>query len=149
MERKQPFWRQKRLDEMSPQEWEALCDGCGKCCLVKLEDEDTGNIHYTDVACKLLDAKLCRCKDYPNRRKRVSDCVTLTPENIGQVKQWMPSSCAYRLLAEGKALPEWHYLECGDPEEVHRAHQSVRGRCVSEGKIAIAALPARIVKWPR
>lgn len=144
-----PFWRGKSLDAMTSEEWEALCDGCGKCCLIKLEDEDSGKIHYTDVACELLDAGKCRCQDYSNRQKRVSDCVTLTPENIGRIKQWMPTSCAYRLLSDGKPLPEWHYLECGDREAVHRAGKSVQGRCVSESKVEIDDLPDRIVKWPR
>jgi len=134
---------------MSSGEWEALCDGCGKCCLVKLEDEDTGKIHYTDVACALLDAEKCRCIDYSNRQKRVSDCVTLTPGNIDRVKQWMPSSCAYRLLADGKPLPQWHYLECGDRQAVHRSGKSVQERCVSEEGIEIDDLPKRIVRWPR
>lgn len=145
----EPYWRRKTLDQMTPQEWEGLCDGCGKCCLVKLEDEDSGKIHYTDVSCALLDAGSCQCTDYPNRQKRVADCVSLTPENIGRVKQWMPSSCAYRLLAEGKALPQWHYLECGDRQAVHGVGKSVQGRCVSEVGIKIDDLPARIVRWPR
>ncbi|MEQ1888442.1 MAG: YcgN family cysteine cluster protein [Alphaproteobacteria bacterium] len=145
----EPFWRRKTLDGMTPEEWEALCDGCGKCCLIKLEDEDTGKIHYTDVACALLDAGACRCQDYANRQKRVPDCVALTPENIGRVKQWMPSSCAYRLLSDGKPLPQWHYLECGDREAVHKAGKSVRSRCVSEIGIEIDDLPGHIVRWPR
>ena len=144
-----PFWRNKPLREMSPEEWEALCDGCGKCCLIKLEDEDTGKIHYTDVACVLLDLGKCRCIDYSNRQKRVSDCVTLTPENIDRVKQWMPSSCAYRLLADGKPLPQWHYLECGDRGAVHRQGKSALGRCVTETGIEIDDLPGHIVRWPR
>ncbi len=145
----EPYWRRKTPAQMTPQEWESLCDGCGKCCLVKLEDEDTGKIHYTDVACALLDIGACQCKDYGNRQKRVSDCVTLTPENIDHVKHWMPSSCAYRLLADGKPLPAWHHLECGDRQAVHHAQKSVRGRCVTEMGIEIDDLPARIVRWPR
>ncbi len=145
----QSFWRHKSLDEMSFEEWEALCDGCGKCCLVKLEDEDTGEIHYTDVACELLNAGKCRCTDYPSRQKRVSNCMTLTPENINDVKHWMPSSCAYRLLADNKPLPQWHYLECGDRQAVHNAGKSVRDRCVSETDIEIDDLPDHIVRWPR
>lgn len=141
----QSFWRHKSLDEMSLEEWEALCDGCGKCCLVKLEDEDTGEIHYTDVACALLDAEKCRCTDYSNRQKRVSNCMTLTPENINDVKHWMPTSCAYRLLADGKPLPQWHYLECGDRQAVHSAGKSVLGRCVNETGIEIDDLPGHIV----
>lgn len=132
---------------MSPDEWEALCDGCAKCCLIKLEDEDTAEIHYTNVACALLDIGKCRCTDYPNRRKRVSDCLTLTPENINQVKSWMPSSCAYRMLAEGKDLPQWHYLVCGDREAVHRAQTSVRACSIPETGVAIDDLPDHIVDW--
>jgi uncharacterized protein len=144
----EPFWRIKSLAEMSPDEWEALCDGCAKCCLVKLEDEDTGRIHYTDVACALLDMGKCKCTDYSNRRERVPDCLGLTPENIDRVKQWMPSSCAYRLLANGKSLPSWHYLECGDRQAVHNLGHSVAGRCVSETGIEIDDLPEHIVFWP-
>lgn len=144
----EPFWRRKKLAEMSGEEWEALCDGCAKCCLIKLEDEDTGKIHYTNVACALLDIGKCRCGDYPNRAKRVSDCLTLTPENIGQVKGWMPSSCAYRLLAEGQELPQWHYLVCGDREAVQRFPLSVRENSIPEAGIAIDDLPDHIVEWP-
>ena len=146
---REPFWRNKSLHAMTAREWEALCDGCGKCCLIKLEDEDTGKIHYTDAACALLDLGLCRCTDYSNRKKRVSDCVTLTPENIGEVKKWLPSSCAYRLLSDGKPLPSWHYLECGDDQAVHREGHSVAGRCTNEAEIDIDDLPRHIVRWPR
>ncbi|HAK62472.1 MAG TPA: YcgN family cysteine cluster protein [Alphaproteobacteria bacterium] len=142
------FWKRKRLSQMTAQEWEALCDGCAKCCLVKLEDEDDGRVHYTNVACALLDAGICRCSDYENRQKRVSDCVILTPENIHRVKEWMPSTCAYRLLAEGRPLPQWHHLVCGDRDAVHHTGISVQGRCVSETGIAIDDLPDYIVGWP-
>jgi len=143
------FWKTKKLRAFSPAEWEALCDGCGKCCLVKLEDEDTGEIHYTDVACSLLDSGLCRCTDYANRKKRVSDCVTLTPENIDRVKDWMPSTCSYRLLAEDKPLPAWHYLVSGNREAVHRLDESVRGRTVPEASVDEDDLPDHIITWPR
>ena len=145
----EPYWQRKSLAQMSSEEWEGLCDGCAKCCLVKLEDEDTGKIHYTDVACALLDANVCRCTDYINRQKKVADCEVLTPENIDRVKHWMPSSCAYRLLADGKPLPQWHYLVCGDRQAVHRSGESVLGRIVSETGIDIDDLPTRIVRWPR
>ncbi|MSP41781.1 MAG: YcgN family cysteine cluster protein [Alphaproteobacteria bacterium] len=145
----QPFWRTKSLDEMTPDEWEALCDGCAKCCLVKLEDEDTGKVHYTDAACALLDLGKCRCTDYSNRQGRVPDCLGLTPENIHRVKYWMPSTCAYRLLADGKSLPRWHYLECGDRQAVHTSGHSVLGRCVTETGIETDDLLGRIVEWPR
>ncbi len=116
---------------MTAGEWESLCDGCGKCCLNKLEFEDTGEIAFTNVACKLLDLHSCRCSDYRNRRKFVPDCVKLSPRNIEKI-QWMPSSCAYRLLSEGKSLFDWHPLISGDPESVHKAGISMRGRAVPE-----------------
>ena len=126
-----PFWRRKRLDEMTVEEWESLCDGCGKCCLHKLEDMDTGEIAYTNVACRLFDQGTCRCRNYPERNRLVPDCVVLSPDNVASL-HWMPSTCAYRLLAEGKELAWWHPLVSGDPDTVHRAGISMRGRCVSE-----------------
>ena len=127
----EPFWRTKSLTQMTRGEWESLCDGCGKCCLHKIEDFLSGEISYTNVACRLLDSGTCRCKDYKNRTKRVHDCVELTPANIAELR-WMPSTCAYRLLAEGKDLPEWHPLITGDPASVERAGHSIRGRVVEE-----------------
>ena len=145
MDDRTPFWKRKRLDQMTAAEWESLCDGCARCCLVKLEDSDTGAIAYTDIACRLLNLGTCRCTDYPNRRKRVPDCVKLDPANIAAF-DWMPSTCAYRLLAEGKDLAWWHPLVSGDPDTVHRAGISVRGRVVSENR---AGDPEdRIVTWP-
>ena len=126
-----PFWQRKALDQMTPQEWESLCDGCGLCCLIRFEDEETGEVIPTRVACKLLDGDLCRCKDYPNRKRYVPDCIKLTPGNIDDL-YWMPKSCAYRRLNEGKPLPRWHPLVTGDPESVHKAGVSVRGRTISE-----------------
>ncbi|MEP9389469.1 YcgN family cysteine cluster protein [Mesorhizobium sp. KR9-304] len=121
------FWKEKTLEEMSAGEWESLCDGCGKCCLSKLEDEDTGEIYFTSVGCQLFNAKTCRCKDYENRQAQVSDCVRLTPENVRTIK-WLPSTCAYRLVAEGRDLYFWHPLISGDKNSVHKAGASVRGR---------------------
>ncbi len=128
---KKPFWKTKTLDQMTRAEWESLCDGCARCCLIKLEDEDTGEIAFTELVCGLLDQGICRCTDYANRSVRMPDCVTLTPDNVTTLS-WMPSSCAYRVLAEGGDLAWWHPLVSGDPETVHRAGISVRGRCISE-----------------
>lgn len=124
------FW-EKPLDTLNRAEWEALCDGCGKCCLHKVEEEETGRIYPTNVACKLLDRTSARCMDYPHRRTHVPDCLRLTPRLLTRI-EWLPQSCAYKLLADGDALPEWHYLICGDRDAVHRAGQSVRGWTVSE-----------------
>lgn len=126
-----PFWETRSLAEMTRVEWESLCDGCGKCCVHKLEDEDTGAIHLTNVACRLLDTQTAQCSNYRNRRAFVPDCVRLTPAKLATIA-WLPDSCAYRLIDEGKPLPRWHHLVCGDREEIHRAGQSVRGRTVSE-----------------
>src|SRR5438034_56007 len=115
-----PFWRRKTLAEMTAAEWESLCDGCGRCCLVKLEEEDSGKIFFTDVGCTLLDGKTCRCRDYPNRTKKVSDCVRLTARNVPNIN-WLPPTCAYRLVDEGKDLAWWHPLVSGSPETVHAA----------------------------
>lgn len=125
------FWETVPLSAMTPEQWEALCDGCGKCCLEKLEDEDTGRIHYTNVACKLLDRDSCRCGDYPNRARIVSNCITLTMAVL-EKPRWLPSTCAYRLLAEKRPLPGWHPLLTGDPGSVEEAGQSVYGRVISE-----------------
>ena len=122
-----PFWRLKSLEEMTDSEWESLCDGCGRCCLNKLEEEGTDRTFYTDVGCRLLDSKTCRCHDYANRLEKVDDCVQLTPQSLKTIT-WLPPSCAYVLLAEGKDLYWWHPLVSGDPETVHAAGVSVRGR---------------------
>ena len=130
-----PFWKNKQLREMSREEWESLCDGCARCCLVKLEDEDTGKIHFTSAACKLLDGRQCRCTDYQNRTARVPDCVELTPENAGELN-WLPKTCAYRLLAEGRDLAWWHPLVSGRAETVVEAGISVKDRTRSEEHFA-------------
>ena len=145
MSDKPPFWRRKHLHEMTRDEWESLCDGCAKCCLEKLEDEETGEIAFTDVACRLLDVETCRCANYAERRRFVHNCVPLSPANVTELR-WMPGSCAYRLLAAGRDLPSWHPLVTGDPESVHKAGQSVRGRCVPEKEAG--DLEDHIVDWP-
>lgn len=130
-----PFWERKPLSEMSQQEWESLCDGCGLCCLIRFEDEVSGEVIPTRVHCRLFDAELCRCRDYDNRKQIVPDCIKLTPGNI-EALEWMPRSCAYRRLHEGRTLPSWHPLVTGDPESVHRAGVSVRGQTISEASLA-------------
>lgn len=123
----EPFWKTKTLEDMDRAEWESLCDGCGKCCLSKLEDEDTGEIHWTSVACRLFDAGQCSCRDYSHRNALVPDCVILTPQNVRTIA-WLPQTCGYRLVSEGKDLFDWHPLKSGDRESVHKAGISIRGR---------------------
>lgn len=131
-----PFWKSTPLEAMSRPQWESLCDGCGKCCLSKLEDEDTGEIYWTTVACRLFDTASCRCSDYPNRLALVSDCVGLTPDNVRTIS-WLPKTCAYRLVAEGSDLYWWHHLVSGSRETIHTARISVRGKITaSETELA-------------
>lgn len=141
-----PFWEQKSLDEMTSKEWESLCDGCGRCCLNKLEDERTGDILFTNVACRLLNPETCRCESYTERQRFVPDCRRLTPQNVGKIP-WLPSTCAYRLLAEGKSLEWWHPLISGDPDTVYEAGISVKGRIVSERDTD--DLEDYVVSWPK
>jgi len=129
-----PFWETKDLAEMSDTEWESLCDSCGQCCLFKLEDADTGEYALTNVACRFLDHDSCQCSDYANRQRNVPDCVKVTATNIAELR-WMPETCAYRLLAEGKPLFPWHPLVSGDPESVHTAGVSVRGKAINEDMV--------------
>ncbi|WP_254605232.1 YcgN family cysteine cluster protein [Sphingomonas bacterium] len=128
------FW-ERPIETLDRAQWEALCDGCGKCCVHKLEDEDTGELVATNVACRLLDRRSGQCKDYRNRRAYVPECVRLTFAKVQRGIDWLPSTCAYRLRAAGEPLPDWHYLVSGDREAVHRARESVRGWTVSEDEV--------------
>jgi hypothetical protein len=141
-----PFWQTKTLAEMTREEWESLCDGCGRCCVTKFIDEETGAIEFTDVVCRLLDRETCRCTNYAKRKQLVPDCIKLTARMAGKLS-WLPSTCAYRLLDEGKKLYWWHPLVSGDPETVHEAGISVRGKVVSETEVEDAE--ERIIDWIR
>ena len=141
------YWKRKSLSEMTDEEWEGLCDGCALCCMHKLEDEETGEVYYTDVACRLLDLESCRCSDYPRRHAKVPDCVKIELETMGD-GSWLPGTCAYRRLAEGRPLAWWHPLVSGSSETVHEAGISVRGKCVSEKLIAEEDLWGAVVRWP-
>ncbi|GAC1347102.1 MAG: YcgN family cysteine cluster protein [Acetobacteraceae bacterium] len=140
-----PFWKTTPLDRMTRPQWESLCDGCGRCCLHKLRDEDTEALSFTNVSCRLLDLQSCRCRNYERRREQVPDCVSLTPKTLADI-DWLPPSCAYRRLAEGRDLAWWHPLVSGDPDTVHRAGVSVRGRAVDERQAGM--LEHHIVDWP-
>ena len=142
------FWEQKTLDQLSHDEWESLCDGCAKCCLQQLEDEDSGTLVFTDVACDLLDGATCRCSDYSNRSERVPSCMTLTPSNVTECAEFAPPSCAYRLLVEGKPLPEWHHLLSGSPETIHTRNLSVRDKTRSASSVQEEDLEDYVVDWP-
>ncbi len=140
-----PFWKTTKLEHMTAEQWESLCDGCGRCCLHKLRDEATEELSFTNVACRLLDGHTCQCRHYERRREQVPDCVALTPESLASI-DWLPPSCAYRRVAEGKDLAWWHPLVSGDPNTVHRAGVSVRGRAVDERRAGM--LEHYIVDWP-
>lgn len=142
-----PFWQTKTLAEMTDSEWESLCDGCGLCCLNKLEDWDTGEVVWTSIRCQLLDDHSCRCKDYENRQATVPDCIRLTVKSVGEIS-WLPPTCAYRLIRDGEDLYWWHYLVSGDPETVHQAGISARGRTVSEEGIEVEDYEDYLVTWP-
>jgi uncharacterized cysteine cluster protein YcgN (CxxCxxCC family) len=128
------FWLEKSLSELTAEEWESLCDGCGKCCLHKLQDEDTEELFFTSIACSKLDLEKCRCSVYETRLEHVPMCLDLSPDNIDEV-EWLPNSCAYRLVGEGKALPSWHHLVSGSKRTVHEAQMSVKDRAISEADV--------------
>jgi len=140
------FWEQKSLQEMTHAEWESLCDGCGRCCLAKLQDDETDEVYFTSVACKLLDTESCRCTNYPKRLQLVPDCVGLTPDNLAEIS-WLPSPCAYRLVSEGKPLYDWHPLLSGSPKSVHDAGISVRGKVLSESFVHADDFEDHIIHW--
>ena len=129
------FWKTKPISDMSQSEWESLCDGCGKCCLNKLENDDTGEVHYTKIACRLLDNESCKCSQYSIRHQFVPDCIVLTPKNISEHAYWLPKTCAYYLLWKGKDLFDWHPLVSGDTNTVHEANVSVKEKTIAEFEV--------------
>ena len=141
-----PFWQRKPLSEMTTEEWESLCDGCGRCCLQKLQDEDTDDVFYTDLACRYLDSDACRCTVYGERFERVPDCLDVSALEAEEYA-WLPRSCAYRRLAEGRPLADWHPLLSGDPETVHRAGISVRDKVVPETAVPESLWEERLIRW--
>ncbi|WP_228259410.1 YcgN family cysteine cluster protein [Siculibacillus lacustris] len=144
-----PFWRTKRLEELDRDEWESLCDRCGRCCLNKLEDEETGEIYWTNVACRLLDHASACCSSYPNRHDFVPDCIELDPDEVvSQTYTWLPPTCGYRLIAGGRDLMWWHPLVSGDPDTVHAAGISIRNRVISEVDVPEDRLEDHLVDWP-
>ncbi len=147
MMEEQPFWKQKTLNEMTNAEWESICDGCGLCCLNKLEEWDSGDIYFTSIRCKLLDSESCQCSSYPNRWDFVPDCVQLTKQNVDEIP-WLPPTCGYRLLNEGRDLYWWHPLVSGDRETVHIAGISARGRTIDETGIDVDNYEDYVVDWP-
>lgn len=146
--KEQPFWERKTLQEMTREEWESLCDGCAKCCLVKLEDEDDGDVYYTNVACRYLNQAECRCTCYEQRTEKAPDCVYLRPEDVEQF-HWLPETCAYRLVSEGKKLPHWHPLLSGDNSQVIRRGLAVAGKVISEDDVQPGDLEDHIIHWVR
>lgn len=141
---KAPFWQTKTLSEMTREEWESLCDGCGLCCLQKLQDDDTNEVYYTDLHCRYRQEHTHQCTIYHTRNEQVPECVWLTPEQANEFF-WLPKTCAYRVLAEGKPLPDWHYLVCGDKQTVHQTGISLKGKTVADDTIAEEMWMERII----
>lgn len=140
------WWHDTPLNDLDDQQWEALCDGCAKCCLHKLEDEDSGEVFYTQVRCRYLEEDSCRCSDYPRRSILVPHCIRLERSNVAEL-DWLPSTCAYRLRSQGEPLPEWHYLVSGDKELVHSSGTSIRGRAISDEYVHPDGFDEHIVTW--
>jgi uncharacterized cysteine cluster protein YcgN (CxxCxxCC family) len=136
MTMKDEYWKRKSLSEMTTEEWDGLCDGCALCCMHKVEDEETGEVFYTDLACRLLDLDTCRCTDYANRAREVAECFVLSVDKP-EMFAWLPATCAYRRLDNGQDLPDWHPLITGDPKSVHEAGISIRGKAVSENETSL------------
>lgn len=143
-----PFWQTKQLHEMTHVEWESVCDGCAKCCLQQLQDEETEQLVFTNIACDLLQAGSCQCGDYVNRSTKVPTCMTMTPENVKECAAFAPASCAYRLLLQGESLPPWHHLQSGSRETIHETGNSVRGRIKFEREVKLDDLEEYVVDWP-
>lgn len=142
------FWKAKKLHEMNTQEWESLCDGCGQCCVMQLENEETNQLFFTDVACRLFDASSCRCTSYEDRQVHVPSCMVMTVDNVEACAEFAPPTCAYKLLAEGQDLYDWHPLISGDAQSVHKAGASVRNKVVSEEEVDLETLEERIIDFP-
>jgi len=140
------FWKTKSLDDMNTEEWEALCDSCGRCCLLKIEDTDSGETYYTNVVCQYHDNDACCCTQYADRSLLVPDCIKVTPE-VARNEKWLPDTCAYRLLAEGKPLHDWHPLISGDPDSVRKAGITISGKVVSEEYVHPDELDEHLVNW--
>lgn len=144
--KKKSFWENKKLNQMNEEEWESLCDRCGKCCLIKLIDEDTNFLHYTNVSCHQFDEEKCQCKDYKNRKKIVKDCIKLSSNNLEQIN-WLPNTCSYKLISEGKKLPYWHPLIQGTREVMEKGNHSVRGKVISENIIDQKNIKNYLFDW--
>ncbi len=142
------FLQTKSLAQMTPTEWESLCDGCGQCCVMQLENEETNQLFFTDVACRLFDADTCRCTSYEDRQKHVPSCMVMNPENVAECAEFAPPTCAYKLLVEGQDLYDWHPLISGDPLSVHQAGISVRNKVISELEVDLDNLEERIIDFP-
>ena len=148
MNQKPPFWQTKSLQEMDSQEWESICDGCGQCCVMQLENEETNQLFFTDVACRLFDADTCQCTSYQDRQTHVPSCMVMNPENVHECAEFAPPTCAYKLLIEGQGLYDWHPLVSKNPNSVHNAGISVKNKVTSENEVDLNKLEERIIDFP-